>query len=668
MSIDIGRIKAVIAQMSLDEKMQFLGCGLKLLTAHSDKYKVFSLKLPEEFLCYKPTLSALGCTFNRELATNYGQMCRILSQKNRLLVDGVINLGVVRNPMADGAEHMLSEDPLVVSELAKGFIRGAGSVVGTNILSGEGAFAVRNMDERAKREIYTLPLELVKEELAGVCIPSGTLNGEPVCTSKSFGKIVREFMGINAPIFSEAGAVINKCKTLNIYENFEVAQCVKGKYDVLKDVENGNLDEKRVDRCLERIISLVANRYESLKKKDDIKKTDFDEEISSQSVVMLKNDGILPLKVKQNIAINGVIEKLEADIFGHGLGGVVSLKAADTVVVFAKGRGGKLEEKAEKSLLKASDDGKKTILVILSPRPVETKIMLTANAVLFVPHVYMATFDALAKILTGKVNPSGKLNVSWTFNKTDYLAFKNSDYAEWGMCCYESVFNGYRYFNSFNKDVQFPFGYGLSYAEFSYSNIALEACDDFLDLEFTVKNVGNVSGDTVCFVFGSSGSKAIYGLKSRLIGFARVSLDASENTRVKIKIPYKNLSVFDANTDRWVMPGGMLKVSVGGNALHLPLKNSVKLPFSSRKKIGLNKKTLPSYFENDFKPTKKEIQTLLGVCEMQEALKLYTAPPKSSTLYKKAAKRIKSALKENVAVNLTGFSEFGLLKILKSDI
>ena len=655
--------------MSLEEKAQFLGCGLKLKTAHSDKYKIFSLKLPDEFLFYKPVLSAVGNTFNRELARSYGQMCRDLSSKNRLTVDGVINLGVVRDPMAEGAECMLSEEPLVVSELASGFIDGAGAVVGTNILSGETAFSIRTIDERAKRELYFKPTEALSKKLSGVCIPSGTLNGVPVCASKPFSKMLRDLIGDSTPIFSEAGTVINKAETLNLFENFEIAQSPKGRKDIIAEVENGNLDEKRIDRCLERIISLVANRYESLKTIDRTGMLDFDEVASRQSIVLLKNDGILPFRGSGRLAVTGDVEKQEIAILSQVFGNVADIKSAGTVIVFAKNEGSKLSVRAEKALIDASDAGKQTILIILSPRPVETDIIMPANAVLFVPTVYFNTLDALAKIISGEVNPSGKLAVSWAFNKEDYPAQKSLKYNRGNAYCYESTFNGYRYFNSFKKDIQFPFGHGLSYSEFSYSNMQLTHSDNSIGLEFIVKNVGEHNGETVIFVFAEIDNDTVYGLKSRLVGFCRVNLDKSENTRVKIKIPYNNLAVYKADSSEWIIPGGMLKLSVGSDCLHLPLSDSFKLPFSSRIQAGLDKLVAPSYFANsNFNPSKREIEAQLGSSDFSEALKFYTAPPeKGSSLEKKAVKKIKSALKQEIKINLTGFSEFGLLKLMKAD-
>ena len=673
MSIHISRIRAVIKQMSLYEKTLFLGCGLSLKTAHSDKFKIFSLRLPDEFLGYKPSLSALGCTFNRDLAVCYGQLCSKLARASRQTVDGVINLGVVRSPMTEGAECMLSEDPYVVSELGGGFINGAGSVVATNILSGEGAFNVRTMDARALREIYFKPVEDLGKKLIGVSIPSGTLNGVPVCAHKSFSRILWSVIGENKSVFNDLGSVINKPETTNIYASFEIGQSEKGRRDVISEVENGKLDEKRIDKCLERVISLVANRYENLKQKTDDIELDFDKVVAEQSIVLLKNDGILPLSNEPFVAIAGDLSKQERFVVKSEFANITTAKKADYVIVFAENHNGKLSQGVQKAIIEASDNGKKSILVLLSGRPIESKLFLPANAIFFVPDVFYNTFVSIVKIIKGQVNPSGKLNVSWAFNISDYPSHKEPRYLNNGdMYCYESVYNGYRYFNAFKKDVLFPFGHGLSYTNFTYSNMQTSSGNDFIELEFTVKNSGNVAGEHTCFVFGEYENVPVYGLQSRLLAFNRVNLIKSENTRVNIKIPYSRLAVYDLESSEWVIIGGTLKLKIGDNAINLPLSASFKLPFSSRRTVGLSASDVPSYYNTkDFALAKNDIDTLLGCSVNKEALEFYTAPlditSKQIVLKKRASKKIRAALKEDIILSLVGFSEFGLLKILRAE-
>jgi|GEM_PF-2380436 len=674
MAIDISRVRAVIKQMTLEEKVQFLGCGLSLKTAQSQRFKVFSLLLPDELLFYKPNLSAIGCAFDTQLAKDYGKLCKNLALDAQQLVDGVINLGVIRKPMKPGAETMLAEDPYVVSELADAFIEGAGSVIATNILSGEEAFEDRYMDARAMRELYFKPFETLKSKLAGATVPSGCLNEATLFNCKNFVSLVNELLPQYALLLNEAGSVIDRTESLIAGSTFEIAHAESDMRKVIKDVENGCLDEKRLDNAIERIIYFVASRYEDLKTlQESTLSYDFDKRIARISPVLLKNDGTLPLSPGTRIAVAGDLSKEEFSDLSTFLPTEKNRAHADTVIVFAtpQQEDTSVGAAAEKALIAATDAGKKTVLVILSPRPLQTTAILPANAVLYVPKIYFYTFEAIVELLHGFTNPSGKLNVSWAFKEKDYPANLNTRAASRGMFCYESVYNGYRYFNSFKKGLQFPFGHGLSYTKFEYANLKITADFECVWVDYTVKNTGGVAGEHVSFVFCDLEQSPIYGLKSRLGAFSRVQLDKGKETTVRLKIPYERLSCFDAQNDKWVIPGGQLSVKIADSAEHIKISDTVKLPHGTRVTAGLNQKKIPSYYAQDrFAPLGNEIELLLQTSYLKENSEHahYLDTPskkKKQALEKTLKKRIQKVLKIS-HTHFNGLSEYAFDKILKS--
>ncbi|MCL2061555.1 MAG: glycoside hydrolase family 3 C-terminal domain-containing protein [Firmicutes bacterium] len=674
--MDIGRVRAVVSQMTLKEKIRFLGCGLSLKTPSLERLKVFSLKLGEELLFHRPALFALACTFNRELVSAFGEKRAQAAHSEKEIADGAVNLGVIRNPMAQGSEAMFSEDAYITAELAKAYIEGAGAVIGTNILSGEGAYCDRFMDARALNELYAKPFQTVAAQLAGAAIPSGCLNGEPLFGSKQQVQVLKSALADDAFILNEAASVGQKSAAVSTGASLEIGQSEFDLRAIETLVENGQLDERRVDACVERAVWYIARRYEALKKPFDKKpRFDADARAAAQSMVLLKNDGTLPLKAAdEKIHIAGNLDKAGAALMEQQLPSSVKLSLhASTALIFAKAENGRLNAHALKHLSDAAEAGKKTVLVIISPRPAETGGLLSANAVLYVPHVYAATYKAIADVLSGELNPSGKLAVSWAFNQKDYPAAKSDLAAARGnMFCYESVYNGYRYFNSFNQRLQFPFGHGLSYTDFEYSDLNVSAKNEGLDVSFTVKNTGAHNGDTVAFVFCNLDNAPVYGVQNRLAAFARVSLDKGESVSVKLRIELDRLSVYSEETGSFAVLGGKYTVCVASSASDVKLSDTVKVSGTARA-AALTHRQIPSYFgEARFTPLGTEIEAVLKTPLIQKLNPnaAYLARPnhkKAHSLEKSANKKITKAKGTQAHSDFTGLSEFGFSKLLKSE-
>ncbi|MEI7499518.1 MAG: glycoside hydrolase family 3 C-terminal domain-containing protein [Bacteroidota bacterium] len=201
--------------------------------------------------------------------------------------------------------------------------------------------------------------------------------------------------------------------------------------------------------------------------------------------------------------------------------------------------------------------------------------------------------NAIADVLFGDYNPGGKLPVTMPVNNAQMPAWNdnfNDDY----NC-------GYRYYNELNLTPQYPFGYGLSYTSFTYSNLQISAVDvplgDDVTVSADVTNSGSRDGDEVVQLYLSDLNATIWVPEKELKGFERVALKAGETKTVTFKIGSEDYYLFDINTDKYIVEPGSFKVQIGGSSVNLPLSVTFNLVDGSRKpdlKI-LNIYSIPRY-------------------------------------------------------------------------
>ncbi len=188
---------------------------------------------------------------------------------------------------------------------------------------------------------------------------------------------------------------------------------------------------------------------------------------------------------------------------------------------------------------------------------------------------------ALAKILFGKISPSGKLPVTFMKKWEDHPASKTypgeKTFAEYS----EGIFVGYRHFDKYNIKPLFPFGHGLSYTTFEYSDIKLSSekisQNDTLEISLTVTNTGKVDGDEVVQLYISDTKASVEREVKSLKGFARVSLKAGESKTVSFKVDKSHLSFYDVKKKEWVAEPGGFEILIGASSRDIRLKNKFVL-------------------------------------------------------------------------------------------
>lgn len=208
-----------------------------------------------------------------------------------------------------------------------------------------------------------------------------------------------------------------------------------------------------------------------------------------------------------------------------------------------------------------------TVVVLQSGTPVAMPWISSVNALVQAWYGGNETGNAIADILFGNVNPSAKLPLSFPKRIQDNPAFINYR-TERGRTLYgEDIYVGYRWYEMLDLPVLFPFGHGLSYSEFSFSDLKVDKNDRILEVSVKVKNTGEVAGAEVVQVYLNQKNPSIKRPKKELKGFAKVFLEKGEEKVVKVSLEIKYATSFwDEIRDAWVMEKGTYQVIVGNSS------------------------------------------------------------------------------------------------------
>ena len=239
--------------------------------------------------------------------------------------------------------------------------------------------------------------------------------------------------------------------------------------------------------------------------------------------------------------------------------------------------------------------GKPVIVVINSGSVIETASWSAyPDAIICAWQPGMEGGNSVADILTGKVNPSGKLTMTWPVAATDHPSTQNFPgmmdlytydvMRQKGVPNYdytnheEDIYVGYRYFDTFSREVSYPFGFGLSYTTFNFSNLKAKVVKDQVELQVTVKNTGKVAGKEVAQVYLRAPKGQLEKPVQELKGFAKTrSLKPGESETLTIRIPVRLLASFDEAGSRWLLESGTYTFAVGSSSRDIALTAPLKL-------------------------------------------------------------------------------------------
>lgn len=596
-------------------------------------------------VCF-PTACATACSFDRDLLYKLGETLGEECQAQDLSVILGPAVNIKRSPLCGRNFEYFSEDPYLASEMAGAHIKGVQSKnIGTSIKH----FAANNqeyrrmscsseIDERTFREIYLGAFETaIKEGKPDTVMCSyNKINGEFASENhKLLTEILRDEWGFEGYVMSDWGAVNERVKGLKAGLDLEMPGS-GGHTDaeIVEAVKNGTLEESVLDTAVERILNIIFkytdNRQEgrfNLEADHEIAK-----EIAEESMVLLKNDGILPLKAgEQKIAFIGKFAE-KPRFQGGGSSHINSFKVesaldavkAYTEVAYAQGYDVK-EDKIDEAMVKEAvetaknadvavifaglpdafeSEGydrehmrmpdcqnyliqeilkvqKNVVVVLHNGSPVEMPWADEVSAVLEAYLCGQAVGAAEADILFGKVNPSGKLAETIPYHLEDNPSYLNFPGDGQKVEYKEGVFVGYRYYDTKKMPVRYPFGYGLSYTTFEYSDLQLskERIKDTetLQVNVKVKNTGKMAGKEVVQLYVSDKTNAVMRPVKELKNFVKVELQPQEEKTVTMELNKRSFAWYNTKVNDWYAESGTYEILIGSSSRDIRLTKTVEL-------------------------------------------------------------------------------------------
>ncbi|MCM1289172.1 MAG: glycoside hydrolase family 3 C-terminal domain-containing protein [Corallococcus sp.] len=551
-------------------------------------------------------------------------------------------VNIKRSPLCGRNFEYFSEDPLLTGRLANAFVdsmqgRGIGCSLkhfAVNSQEKRRMTVDAIVDERALREIYLSAFEYVVKNSKPYTVMASynKINGEYATENARLLDILRNEWGFNGVVVSDWGACYNPPKSLERGMDLEMPD--GGHYHrktVLKALESGNLAIEKLDQaCVH-----VAELAEKCVTHDKHCETDLETrrkiclEVARDSAVLLKNSGVLPLAVKSDFCVIGELAEkprfqgsgsshinarcksflevlqdngIKAE-YAKGYGSsddktsrnlekqALNVAVNHKTVLFFGGLTDRFEGEgndrtnldlpsAQTSLLrKISQINDNIVFVGFGGSPFETGSWLGKVQALL--HMYLGgqeVMQAVFDLLFGKVSPSGRLAETYPIKLSDtpcYNYFANDRYFDEHR---ESIFVGYRYYDTFCVPVAFPFGYGLSYGKFRYDELKVVPLKDGFNLSVKLTNCGNCAASEVVQIYVDNCVGSMIRANRELRAFSKVYLQVGESATVKFLLNKRDFSVYVADKG-FVAVNGEYGISVCKNVQETLLSQKVYVDF-----------------------------------------------------------------------------------------
>lgn len=703
-------ITKIIAGMTLEEKVEMLhgkhmfsSAGIERLGIADIEYADGPFGIREEMephswksidlgtdsATFFPTGSALAATWSPELAYQYGKGMAIearLRGKDMILGPAI---NIQRIPTGGRTYEYLSEDPFLSAELSVGYTLGVQDNdaavclkhYALNNQENMRGFVSSNVSERVMREIYLPPFEAAvrRANAYGLMAAYNKVDGV-WCSENDLiqNKILRDEWGFRGIIISDWGGTHSTVGAANGGLDVEMPGQTYMGQALIDSVNAGVVAMEVIDAKVRNLLRVrftipaipadQANKI--MTSQPEQQQIAYD--VASKSIVMLKNEGLLPIDLQQVKSIAVIGDNATKTMAQGGVGAGVktlyeitpmaglqkALEGTGIEIRYARGyaslpqRWGlapKVDEKAEAKKAKALADeaiaaakdadlvlfiggdnrivetegsdrqtialpfnqdqlltdiaavNTKIVTIIVAGAPVDLQtVNPLSSSLLYSWFNGSEGGHALADILTGKISPSGRLPFTLPIKLEDSPAYAlgvypqkeeaaddvfvdlvnkdkfraqrkaDADYAE-------GLLVGYRWFTTKNVQPMYPFGYGLTYGKFEYSDAKATANKDAIDVSFSLCNTGQYQAEEVCQVYVSRPDSKIERPAYELKGFARVSLDAAQLQTVTISIPREALRHWDETSHQWALESGKAVLHIGSSSAKLPISAEVTL-------------------------------------------------------------------------------------------
>ena len=533
------------------------------------------------------------------------------------------------------------------------------------------------LDERTLRELYLTGFEIVVKESAPKTIMSsynlvnGTYANE---NAHLLQEILRKDWGFTGAVVTDWGGSNDHALGVKNGSTLEMpAPGGDAVRELLAAVQSGKITEADVDARLDELLTLVFDTSAAVQKHSRSFDADAHHALArraaAESTVLLQNDGILPLAADTKVAILGdfaetpryqgagssAVNSLKVDtvlenlaqsglqVLGFAPGfdrhgranaakeaeAVALAKQADVAVLFLGLDEIKESEGLDRTDMKLADNqiallkavqqaNPNTVVVLNAGSSLETPWLTHCRAVVYGALGGQAGAGAVLDVLTGKLNPCGKLAETWANRYEDTPAKDNFAGAGRTVQYREGLYVGYRYYQTAGVPVAFPFGHGLSYTSFAYSDLTVS--DDGVTL--TVTNNGTREGAEIVQLYVAKPDAKIFRPAQELKGFVKVHLQPGESQTVTIRLDDKAFRYWNTQTNRWEIEGGQYELRIGASSADIRLTAAVDITGTDAPDPYAGK-TLPHYKTGSVQNVPDaEWEALLGHAIPQDKIKI----------------------------------------------
>ena len=586
-----------------------------------------------------PSTQVLSQTWDEKLAYETGERIADDCIENGVDVLLAPGLNIKRNPLCGRNFEYVSEDPYLAGVFGREYVKGIQAHhVGATIKH----FCANNqelcrwwvsseIDERTLREIYLEPFRIAEEGKPwAVMCAYNLVNGVRMSEHAKLYKILREEFGHgDRLIMSDWEAVQDHVASVKAGLDLEMPYLESGYVRLKEGFENGEITEEEIDACVKRVLDFInlCEEQSALRKVQTTveQRLQSAQKVAENGIVLLKNDGALPVKDNANISITGnsAVKYISGDGSSRvqpitktpvGLpyalektlsGATVSYKGVDdhyqqtyVAVNNAYGKdvaivcvdkidgegwdrhGLKLDKRQEMLIVETAKQNSNTVVVMYCGAPVDMSAWIDkVNAVIWAGYPGEMGAYAIANIISGKVNPSGKLTESFPLTLEDSVAeYTHSDFMKVDYA--EGLRVGYRYYDSENQNgltTLFPFGYGLSYSTFEYKNMSVEVGEQVVKVAFDITNTSQIDGAEVAQIYVREVHPKVYRPYKELKAFKKVSVGAGQTARVEVQLGVHAFEYYSVALDKWTHTPGSFEILVGASAENILLKQSVEI-------------------------------------------------------------------------------------------
>lgn len=576
--------------------------------------------------CFPAAVTA-GATWDRELYAAEGEAIG----KEALAAGVSVVLGpgcnIKRNPLGGRNFEYISEDPYFAGKMAAAFVRSQQS---TGVASSLKHFAANSqeykrqngdsqMDERTLREIYLAAFEIAVKEghPDTVMCAYNKINGVHCSDSKKLlTDILRTEWGFDGTVVTDWGALNDRIKgfqagcDLNMPGGSRFMERA-----TMEAVKKGILSEADIDASVERILRLVEKSRQAKPSSVDLDAHHaLAQTVAEQGAVLLKNeDGILPLSSPDLILIGHMAKDMryqgtgsshinptrlvnlteamsdipfadccddQGNVTEDALRGAAQAAKAHEIAIVVAGLPEIYESEAfdrehmglpeghNRMIEAVAAANPNTVVVLLGGSAMELPWADKVKAILYMGLPGQAGGQAIANLLTGRANPCGKLTETWPASYSDVVS--KDTFGKRNVEYREGIYVGYRYYDKAGKAVRYPFGYGLSYTTFTYSDMKA----DGRTVRVRVTNSGAVKGAEVVQLYIAPPKDGLFRPEKELKGFDRVELEPGESKTVEFALDDCSFAIWN---DGWKIPRGTYGVWIGSSSQDIRLKAEIEV-------------------------------------------------------------------------------------------